>query len=144
MHFFEKNRKKFTQCSKNYIKFIFEYKWTTNIESYTLSRAKSNGIVHFVLSLKLGSLRVFRSPPQSLYFLCNSFSSFSLHLSKNLITDSSSPSKNKSILFKPFFSQVNNKRFSIYGSTSPERTYNSALLLSNLNIRSINFGFALR
>ena len=32
----------------------FEGKWTFRIISYTLSRAKSNGTIHFVLSLKYG------------------------------------------------------------------------------------------
>ena len=55
-------------------------------------------------------------PAKTLYFLCNSFS---LNRTENLITDSSIRGKNKSFLFKPFFSQVNNKRFSIYESTIP-------------------------
>ena len=110
------SRKKITQCSKIFVNFILEGKWTVGGFSYTLSRAKSNGIIHFVLSLKLGSLRVFRRPPKTLYFLCNSFS---LHRNENLITDSYSSGKNTTFLFKPFFSQVNNKRLSIYGPTIP-------------------------
>ena len=52
-------------------------------------------------------------PPKTLYFPCNLFS---LYRNENLIKDSSIPGKNTHFLFKPFFSQVNNKRFSIYGS----------------------------
>ena len=100
-------RKKFTRFSKNYVKFILEGKWTFGIISYTLSHAKSNGSINFVLSLKLGSLSIFRRPPKTLYFICNSFS---LHSTENMITDSSIPWKNKPFLFKSFFSQVNNKK----------------------------------
>ena len=44
---------------------------------------------------------------------------FSLHRNENVITDSSISGKNTYFLFKPFFPQVNNKRFSIYESTIP-------------------------
>ena len=47
LHFFQK---KFTWCSNNYIKFILEGKWTFGVISYTLSHAKSNETIHFVLS----------------------------------------------------------------------------------------------
>ena len=43
----------FKQCAKSSIKFILEGKWNFGIISYTLSRAKSNGSINFVLSLKL-------------------------------------------------------------------------------------------
>ena len=46
-----------------------------------------------------------------------------------MITDSSIPLKNKSFLFKPFFSQVNNKRFSIYESTIPLIVYSYSFQL---------------
>ena len=45
------------------------------IELYTLRRAKSNGTIHFVLSLKLEqSISFSVDTPKTLYFLCNSFS----------------------------------------------------------------------
>ena len=44
------------------------------IQMYTLRCAKSNGTVHFVLSLKLAEPKIFPWPPKTLYFLCNSFS----------------------------------------------------------------------
>ena len=47
-------KKKITQCSKIFEIFILESKWTVEGFSYTLSRDKSNGTIHFVLSLKLG------------------------------------------------------------------------------------------
>ena len=40
---------------------------------------------------------------------------------QNMIADSSIPGKNTSFLFESFFSQVYNKRFSIYGSMIPLR-----------------------
>ena len=45
------------RCSKNYIKSILEGKWTFVIISYTLSCAKSNGSIHFVLYVKLAFSR---------------------------------------------------------------------------------------
>ena len=38
---------------QNLLKFILEGKWIVWTISYTLSRAKSNGTIHFVLSIKL-------------------------------------------------------------------------------------------
>ena len=108
------------RCSKFFFKFTLEGKWSFSIISYTLSHAKSNGTIHFVLSLKLGEPIGFSvAPPKTLYFLCNKFS---LHRIENLITDSSIPGKNKSFLFKPFFSRMNNKKIHIYGSTIPLTT----------------------
>ena len=45
------------------------------IELHTLRRAKSNGTIHFVQSLKLEwSISFSADSPKTLYFLCNSFS----------------------------------------------------------------------
>ena len=55
------------RCSKKNVKFILVGKLTFKIIFYTLSCAKSNGTIHFVLSLKLGSLSIFRRPPQKPY-----------------------------------------------------------------------------
>ena len=49
-NFFWKN---LTRCSKFFYTFILKGKWSFLIISYTPSRTKSNGTIHFVLSLKL-------------------------------------------------------------------------------------------
>ena len=67
-------RKFFTRRSKNFIKSILDGNELL-VVSYTLSRAKSNGTIHFVLSLKFWRFIVFFvEPPKTLYFLRNSFS----------------------------------------------------------------------
>ena len=50
------------------IKFILEDKSTNGIFLYTLGRAKSNGSINFVPSLKLGEDSIFRRPPKILIF----------------------------------------------------------------------------
>ena len=55
------------RCSKKYIKFIFEDESANGIHLYTLSRAKSNGSINFVLSLKLEEEKHFPWTPQNPY-----------------------------------------------------------------------------
>ena len=58
--------KKIMRCSKKYINFFFQSKWTKS-QMYTLRRAKSNATIHFVLSLKLAAPKNFPWTPQKPY-----------------------------------------------------------------------------
>ena len=102
-HFFQK---KITRCSKKNLFIILKCKWTLGIISHTLSRAKSNGTNHFVLSLRLGSLCIFRRTPKPYIFYATHFlyGWQKFFIKQNIFSQGV-----LHVLFRTFFSKMYNK-----------------------------------
>ena len=113
-HFFSK---KITRRSKTFVKFILEGKWSFGIISYTLSRAKSNGTIHFVLSLKFGDPCSFPQTPQKTYIF---YATRFIYGLEKIFTNKNIFSKGfLHVLFRSFFSKLYNKNFELKSLRSP-------------------------
>ena len=101
------------------------------IELYTLSRVKSNGTINFVLSLKLAESQHFPQTPKNLIF---SMQLVFFTVQRKIFTNKNIFLKSFiHVLFRIFFSKLNNKNVEVKDQRSPNMICTYTLFNQTLN-----------